>query len=86
MPVQKRVDAVKKAEDPDASPLLVVECRACRRSPSAGGASLRREVTPMADIDTVLQILFAAAAAATVSGFALEVWRELKHKDGKGKK
>lgn len=40
----------------------------------------------MADIDTVLQILFAAAAAATVSGFALEVWRELKHKDGKGKK
>ena len=34
-------------------------------------------------------VLFAAAAVATIAGFVLEVWREMKsskQEDGKGKK
>lgn len=35
------------------------------------------------------EILFAAAAVATIAGFLLEVWREMKsssRKDGEGRK
>ena len=57
---------------------------ACWRSPTRSGASTQIGATLMFE-----RILCAAAAVATIAGFVLEVWRELKsnaREDDKGRK